>query len=277
MNTVSNSVNSCAICLNEPIERTREGLSCFFLPAFIRKYLNKRTVLTLKPCGHKFHFACIRQWTNESLGCPLDRRLIRGSSHPALLPINLQERLLKSVQKNRIGEVQEILLAGLTPEQFSCRKSMNPLTMALKNDYWEIAALLLRVGWTTEDSKAQNILGWMYQRGLGVKQDYAKAMFWHLRAAEKGDSSAQNNIGWMYRNGFGVKQDFTIAIFWYRKAANRENASAQNNLGWMYNKGLGVKQNHNMALFWYQKAAKQGLRAARVNLNTLRLNSRARP
>ena len=275
MNTVSNPVNSCAICLDELIGGTREELSCSFLPAFIQRYLNKRTVLTLKPCGHKLHLACIRQWINESSGCPLDRRLIRGSSHPALLAINLQKRLLKSVEKNRIGEVQEILFAGLTPEQFSCRKSMNPLTMALKNDYWEIAALLLRVGWSTEDKRVLNNLGWMYQKGLGVKQDYTKAMFWHLRAARKGDSSAQNNIGWMYLNGLGVKQDFTIAIFWYRKAANQKDAAAQNNLGWMYSKGLGVKQDHTMALFWYQKAAKQGLEAALVNLSRLYRNSGA--
>lgn len=167
MNTVSNSVNSCAICLNETIEGTREELSCFFLPAFIQKYLNRRTVLTLKRCGHKFHLEYIRHWTNELSGCPLDRRLIVGSSHPALLPINVQKKLLKSIEKNRIGEVQEILLAGLTPEQFSCRKSMNPLTMALKNDHWEIAALLLRVGWSTEDIRALNNLGWMYSQGLG--------------------------------------------------------------------------------------------------------------
>ena len=84
-----------------------------------------------------------------------------------MLPINVQKKLLKSIEKNRIGEVQEILLAGLTPEQFSCRKSMNPLTMALKNDHWEIAALLLRVGWSTEDIRALNNLGWMYSQGLG--------------------------------------------------------------------------------------------------------------
>ena len=239
MNTASNSVNSCAICLNEPIERTREELSCFFLPAFIQKYLNRRTVLTLKRCGHKFHLEYIRQWTNESSECPLDRRLIVGSSHPALLPINVQKRLLKSIEKNRIGEVQEILLAGLTPEQFSCRKSMNPLTMALKNDHWEIAALLLRVGWSTEDIRALNNLGWMYSQGGGAGQDYKKALFSHFRAARKGDSSAQNNIGWLYRNGLGVKQDRTMAIF------------------------------------WYQKAVKQGLPAALTNLSRLHLNSRA--
>ncbi len=94
-------------------------------------------------------------------------------------------------------------------------------------------------GWRTEDKRALNSLGWMYQNGLGVKQDYTRALFWHLRAAEKGDSAAQNNTGWMYRYGLGVEQDRTMAIF------------------------------------WYQKAAKQGLAAALVNLNTLHLNSRA--
>ena len=275
MNTVSNPVNSCAICLDELIGGTREELSCSFLPAFIQRYLNKRTVLTLKPCGHKLHLACIRQWINESSGCPLDRRLIRGSSHPALLPINLQERLLKSIEKNRIGEVQEILLAGLTPEQFSCPKLMNPLTTALKNDHWEIAALLLRVGWRTEDNGALNNLGWMYQKGLGVKQNYNRALFWYSRASKKGDSEAQKNIGWMYHQGLGVKKDYTIAIFWYRKAANQKNATAQNNLGLMYSKGLGVQQDRTMAIFWYQKAAKQGHAVALANLSRLYLDSRA--
>ena len=276
MNTVSNPVNLCAICLDELIGGTREELSCSFLPGFIQRYLNKRTVLTLKPCGHKLHLECIRQWMNESSECPLDRRLIRGSSHPALLPINLQKRLLKSVEKNRIGEVQEILFAGLTPEQFSRRKSMNPLTMALKNDYWEIAALLLRAGWNTEDNRALNDLGWMYQKGLGVKQNYTSALFWYSRAAKKGDSEAQKNIGWMYHHGLGVKKDYTIAIFWYRKAANQKNATAQNNLGLMYSKGLGVQQNRTMAIFWYQKAAKQGYAVALKNLGALRPNPRAR-
>lgn len=275
MNTVSNSVNSCAICLDGLIGGAREELSCSFLPAFIQRYLNKRTLLTLKPCGHKFHLACIREWMNESSGCPLDRRLIRGSSHPVLLPINPQERLLKSIEKNRIQEVKEILLAGLTPAQSSCPKLINPLTMALKNARWEIAALLFRVGWRTEDNRALNSLGWMYQQGLGVKQNYISALFWYSLAAKKGDSEAQKNIGWMYHFGLGVKKDYTIAIFWYRKAAYQKNATAQNNLGFMYDKGLGVQQDRTMAIFWYQKAVKQGHPVALTHLDALRPNPRA--
>ena len=278
MNTVGNSVDLCAICLDGLTEKTREELSYSSLPAFIQRYLNKRTTLTLKPCTHKFHLTCIRQWMHRSSRCPLDRRLITGSTPPAFLPIKLQQRLFKSIEENRIEEVQEILLAGLTPEQLSCPNLMNPLAMALKNDRWEIAAQLLRAGWSTEDSRALNNLGWMYLNGLGVKQDYTGAMFWLYQAANRGDSAAQNNLGWIYRNGLGVKQDSAMAIFWYRKAANQKSAVAQNNLGFMYRNGLGVKQDYDMAIFWYRKAAKQGLAGALSNLNAcIAMGPGARP
>ncbi len=44
-----------------------------------------------------------------------------------------------------------------------------------------------------------------------------------LRArAEKGDVDAQNNLGEMYGKGQGVPQDYAEAVKWYRKAADRD-------------------------------------------------------
>ena len=52
--------------------------------------------------------------------------------------------------------------------------------------------------------------------------------------AEEGNADAQANLGFMYQYGQGVLQDFKQAIAWYRKAADEGNDYGQTNLGFMY-------------------------------------------
>ncbi len=307
MNAIGNSADPCAVCYGA-LEGGSNGWFPYSLfPAFIRRLLRDDSVLMLKPCGHKFHFACINQWLNLSHRCPLDRRIITGCDPPSLLSINLQQILFNAIECNRIEDVQDILLTGLTPEQLSQLDQKNPLTMASVNGRWEIAGQLLRAGWTTEDkvalahlgwmyregraierdftiallcyrksadqgyAPAQNGLGWMYEDGLGVEQDDTRACFWYHKAAVQGYSPAQDSLGWMYEYGFGVGQDYTEAFFWYHKSAVLGFDRAQKNLGRMYEKGLGVKQDYAEALSWYGKAAAKGNRTAQVNLRRLQL------
>ncbi|KAF8920469.1 hypothetical protein BGZ58_004354, partial [Dissophora ornata] len=56
-------------------------------------------------------------------------------------------------------------------------------------------------------------------------------MEWYLKAANQGNASAQYNLGFMYEHGKGVPQDYSKAMEWYLKAANQGHASAQPNLG----------------------------------------------
>ena len=71
-----------------------------------------------------------------------------------------------------------------------------------------------------------------YNRG-----DYATAFEEMLPIAEQGDANAQFNLGFMYDNGEGVPQDYAEAVRWYRLAAEQGNAFAQVNLGVMYANG----------------------------------------
>ena len=84
----------------------------------------------------------------------------------------------------------------------------------------------------------------MFEKGQGVKQDYAKALLRYLNAAVMGHASAQDNLGCMYLHGRGVKQNYSKALSWFRSAAEKRKDSAQNNLGCMYQNGLGVKQDY---------------------------------
>lgn len=72
-----------------------------------------------------------------------------------------------------------------------------------------------------EDAYGQNNLGWMYERGKGVKRDEAEAFKWFQKSAEQGNAYGQANLGAMYENGRGVGQDKTEALKWYQKAADQ--------------------------------------------------------
>jgi hypothetical protein len=122
------------------------------------------------------------------------------------------------------------------------------------------------------DRAAQHVLGWLYDNGKGVPQDYAEAAHWFQKAADQGHADAQNNLGLLYRNGQGVPQDDAEAAGWYRKAANQGTAQAQHNLGVLYLCGQGVVQDYPKALHWFRKAADQGNALAQRSLGALYLN-----
>ena len=115
-------------------------------------------------------------------------------------------------------------------------------------------------------AQAQSHLGDMYYHGRGAPQNYAKAVIWYQRAAESGDSSAQLDLGFMYERGLGVPQDYAKAVEAYRSAAEQGLARAQNNLGVMYHQGWGVQQDYTEAVEWYRRAAEQGDSFAQLNL-----------
>ena len=115
-------------------------------------------------------------------------------------------------------------------------------------------------------SEAQRNLGSKYQRGQGVKQDEAQAVYWYRKAAEQGDADAQCNLGLMYEQGQGVKRSKSQAVFWFSEAAKQGHAAAQCNLGNKYLHGEGVRKDESQAVCWYRKAAEQGHAQAQVNM-----------
>lgn len=58
-----------------------------------------------------------------------------------------------------------------------------------------------------------------YEHGLGVPQDYEKALYWYMKSAEQENHVAQYSLGNMYKDGRGVPQDFAQARAWFTKAA----------------------------------------------------------
>lgn len=103
---------------------------------------------------------------------------------------------------------------------------------------------------------AMNNMGIMYKNGLGVEQDYAKAMEWFEKSVElnNNNSIAMCWIGYMYEYGDGVEPDYEKAMEWYMKSAELNNYEAMTYIAELYENGLGVKQDYNEAMRWYNKA-----------------------
>jgi TPR repeat protein len=58
-----------------------------------------------------------------------------------------------------------------------------------------------------------------------------------LKVAEKGDAEGQNNVGFLYERGLGVSQDYKQAEAWYMMASAQGLPSAKHNLAMLTYKG----------------------------------------
>jgi TPR repeat protein len=103
------------------------------------------------------------------------------------------------------------------------------------------------------------------RQGLSAlnRQDYASASHIFIPLAEQGVAAAQSYLGFMFETGRGVPQNYTEAAMWYRRAAEQGDSSAQYSLGLLYDRGLGVPRNLIEASKWLNLSAAAAPRRAR--------------
>ena len=80
-------------------------------------------------------------------------------------------------------------------------------------------------------------LGYLYEEGKGVAQDFGKALEWYRKGAELGNAAAESGLAGMYRDGKGVPKDLKKAIELYRRAAEHGSKYAQKELESLIGKG----------------------------------------
>lgn len=106
--------------------------------------------------------------------------------------------------------------AGLLEEQATINRAKHVASArTAKSSSWQAKA------------KADAILGFKYEHGLGVPQSYEMAADLYLRAAEQGDPTGQYLLGLMYNKGHGVWQDGILAYKWLNLAAARAPAGVR--------------------------------------------------
>ncbi len=174
---------------------------------------------------------------------------------------------------------------------------------ALRNSNYETAVLKFEIAAEEGHPKAANNLGMLYAQGMGVEQDYAKAVkYWEL----SGTADANNNLGICYEKGMGVPLDkakaaqyYTLAIAGGNKDAEQNlkamNADSYDNLSMLtpdkllplaksgdshaqfflagcYYIGKGTGKDLRQAFFWMREAAKSGDANAQSNLASMYRN-----
>ena len=107
-----------------------------------------------------------------------------------------------------------------------------------------------------------------YDVGLAAYRQgrFAAAREFWLPAAEGGDARAQFMVGYLSEMGMGQPWSNAGAAPWYRQAAERGYAQAQARLASLYARGMGVQHDEVVASRWYLAAAQQGLLEAQHEL-----------
>jgi uncharacterized protein len=115
-------------------------------------------------------------------------------------------------------DAMKLLSAGLTLFLLACTDRPPP-AMAVTEVYpLTHKARELQISADKGDASAQELLGWMYLKGMGVPIDNSKAAELFGKAAGKGNARAQRLMGHVTLTGTGVNRDPAAAMVWYRKA-----------------------------------------------------------
>jgi hypothetical protein len=128
---------------------------------------------------------------------------------------------------------------------------------------------ILNIGSDPKGAADQYCLGLSHAFALNHPKNQAEAVKWLRKAAEQGHPGAQATLGYMYERGYGIKADPAEAAKWYRKAADQNHDDGLFNLGRAYEHGIGVSTDLSQARAYYTRAVAAGSTAARDALAQL--------
>lgn len=138
-----------------------------------------------------------------------------------------------------------------------------------KKQYKKAVHTLLKLD-QANDGKGQTILGLLHEKGLGVKQDFSKALAYYRKAAKQGVPEAESNLGHLLlRLKRDVVQDTKEGIDWLERAANHGILEAQVTMGKLLNEGRRLPINNSKAAYYLHRAAQRGSREAQRMLDDI--------
>jgi TPR repeat protein len=108
-----------------------------------------------------------------------------------------------------------------------------------------------RMSASLDNARAVLAIGYFYQEGWSVKQDYLKALEHYLKAYEMGLINAITHIIAVNID----REDYTSAIKWANVGIAANNSDAMMLLGTLYHKGFGVRKSWKRACELYKQSA----------------------
>lgn len=119
------------------------------------------------------------------------------------------------------------------------------------------------------EAEAQNNVAFLYERGLGVKQDYELAEEWYEKAAAQQLPEAYHNLAMLTYQGHINAKNYKKSIEWFTAASELGLTTSTYMLGVMYYQGQGVFKNARKSLPYFEEAARQGDPRAQYMLSYL--------
>lgn len=145
-------------------------------------------------------------------------------------------------------------------------------------EYFEAADQLRYVTSVDKNnSDAYYYLGYLYENGFGVDQDYKTSTFYYSKAvavSNETNPKAMYKLGNMLYSGKAGYADMRRAYQLYAKAAELGDKDAIYTLGVLHEHGLSVEQNVETACKLYEQSAKMGHADAKVNLAMLMMKDK---
>ena len=108
------------------------------------------------------------------------------------------------------------------------------------------------------DAEGQNNVGFLYERGLGVSQDYKQAEAWYMMASAQGLPSAKHNLAMLTYKGHINNKDWRKSVEWLKEADQMNFGPSTYMLGVLYMRGEGIFKDRDVAFDLFKKAAKLG-------------------
>lgn len=109
------------------------------------------------------------------------------------------------------------------------------------------------------DIPAQYSLGYLYEKGAGVKQNFQQSTYWYTQAANHDHMEASFRLSILYLHPNNKKlRDPNKALRWLEKAAEKGHLQAQYTIGKRYHEGNGINKNTKLGLQWLEAAKEAG-------------------
>lgn len=115
-----------------------------------------------------------------------------------------------------------------------------------------------RLGEECEDVDCLCVLGYMYEKGQGVKQNNQVAMTYYKLASDLGSVVASCNLAYFYEYGIDVEQDYEKAYELYSLGLDEKFPRSLFSTAFFLQHGLGVEQDLEEAFYRFEEAAALG-------------------
>jgi len=183
---------------------------------------------------------------------------------PWLAPVSFSQSAPQSPHEATTSDVREAAQHGDSGAQYRSAKAI--LDHHPGADDVRFALKLLHNSVAQGNPSAEFYLGYLYEHGQFVAQDYALAFENYQAAAQVHYPPAENNLGVLYLGGHGVAKDATKAFTWYLASAQHGDPVGQINLANLYYSGSGTSRNYGEAVRWLRASADAGLAEAQNSL-----------